>query len=606
MKKRYMSLIRKNLIAVASAGAIAIIIFAIVWPKLFYGIARHELTAYISNSMEQCAVRLSYMLSFHSPTFDLAENDEFINLLGLRETSNGSTKEQVEKKIAAYLAPQVRGNNQEGSISCTNNSMVITSAGDILTADNQEAWGKAFRSTTLFSLLMQEKTEIKEDHRMRNPYYPEVVLDIDGGKASFICCTSWFPGTDEHFCLVSLVPVEDFQRQVSALPRIGISNYAFVCGNSIIFQGNSDDTLEESLKGNPPSSELQYDVTTVSSADGMCFSTLCSYPSEQFYLIAKVSQKELLYPYHNFFFFLQICVFILIVLLTFLFSLLFQHTLLRLKKMDREMQAIRSGNFTRKLTDRVQDEIGDIARTINSMNETILDTMQRKIVAEKEKSALQYSLLVSAMDPHFIYNTLDTVTFLAAMGKTKDIITVNKALIGTLKDRIKMKNLKVFDTVRREKEVLEQYMIIESYLYAEPVDYSFCAKEEDMDLQIPKNILQPLVENAIKHGLMPHKSADRQKVESGKIVVEVGKEAKNNSIIMSVSDNGVGIPEDKKQSLMQTVTIENMNPEHIGIVNIQLRLQYLYGEEYSFHIENAPGGGTKITVKINSKSRLPI
>ena len=150
---------------------------------------------------------------------------------------------------------------------------------------------------------------------------------------------------------------------------------------------------------------------------------------------------------------------------------------------------------------------------------------------------------------------------------------MNDALIGTLKDRLSIKNYKTFDTVEKEKKVIEQYMIIQSYLCHNKIDFKFEAGDDVLQLQIPKNIIQPLVENSIKHGLLPNKDETRVKIKDGVLRVEVRHE--NGMISISVYDNGVGMDSEKKSSLLKD-DMPPVSAEHIGIANMKVRLAYLY------------------------------
>lgn len=254
------------------------------------------------------------------------------------------------------------------------------------------------------------------------------------------------------------------------------------------------------------------------------------------------------------------------------------------------------GNYHTLPEDHHNDEIGSLTKNFNVMIQTIQSDMAQKIEQEKKEQQMQYSLLVSAIDPHFIYNTLNIITFLAHMNKTSEIVMVNTALIGTLKDRLAIKHCKIYDTIETEQEVLSQYMLIQSYLCHNTIHYCFEVNQDDRYLMIPKNILQPLVENCIKHGLLPHKNQETRQLLDGTISIEV--KSSDSMLNITISDNGIGITSEKTWQYfdrpLQEIT--ETNAEHIGIYNIRKRLSYLYGDHYHLSAQNNPDGGCTITL----------
>lgn len=207
----------------------------------------------------------------------------------------------------------------------------------------------------------------------------------------------------------------------------------------------------------------------------------------------------------------------------------------------------------------------------------------------------------SAIDPHYIYNTLNTVTALAELGRCQEVVEVNNALIGTLKDRLKMKNYKTFDTVQAERETLEQYMVIQRYLCWAKIQFSFQVSEEDQNLLIPKNIIQPLVENAIKHGIL---CRDDDEIKEGKIDVTV--EGCGEQIRITVQDNGAGMEEETVQRFFsrEPGPVPEGDVSHIGVNNVRMRLKYLYRGNYEMTVDSRKNEGTVIRIVLPIRSEI--
>lgn len=517
------SITQKNALATALIGFLMIFLLSLVWPKLFYMIARNELVTNISGTVNECSLRLSYLLSNHGATMDLRKNSALLTLIR-QYYEEDADQEAIAQDIKPYLAMSIDGPLDGGSIHSTNYTLLVTDQGDCFYNDSERLLAESFMNAGIL-----ENIHMDEDGHF---YSKQYFMDSDGESVSTLL-------------------------------------------------------------------SQQYEVISENFQNGVLFRVLCSYPSEGLYLAVHATQEELVAPYKNFFYLLELCLCFLILLMVFIFTVIFHVSMKRLKKMDQEMRLVRSGNFDIVLKDQKNDEIGNIAQTINMMVSTIKNHLEQQIASEKQERELQYSLLVSAIDPHFIYNTLDTVTFLAAMGKCQDIIRVNNALIGTLKDRIKMKHLKIYDSVENEKKVIEQYMIIQSYLYSNPIDFQFLVPEENCQLQIPKNLIQPLVENAIKHGLMPNKDPSRSQTKEGRITVRVVTEA--DSIVISVEDNGIGMDEKKREFYLGEIDSASIDPEHIGLFNVRLRLSYLYQDRFDFQIHCPESGGTIVLIRLRNQ-----
>ena len=250
------------------------------------------------------------------------------------------------------------------------------------------------------------------------------------------------------------------------------------------------------------------------------------------------------------------------------------------------------GNLDCKVVSDRQDEIGLLESSFNKMIDDLKHSIE--VIGEKEakEQQIRFSLLVSQIDPHFIYNTINSINYLARKKRCEDIVTVNSALIAILKDRLRVNDIQITDTVANEMRIVNQYIVIEKFMYDGNLDVEWKIPSEFMEEQIPKNMIQPLVENSLFHGLIDEESGEF----CGIIIIGVYKNERDN-LVLSVEDDGGGMETEK----LAEVKSMRFNPEDrgkkIGLSNIRGRLYYLYGNTDCMQIESEMGKGTKITIE---------
>ena len=209
---------------------------------------------------------------------------------------------------------------------------------------------------------------------------------------------------------------------------------------------------------------------------------------------------------------------------------------------------------------------------------------------EKKEQHARFGLLVSQIDPHFICNTINSINYLARKNRCEDIIVVNSALITIIRDRLRVNDIQITDTIAHEKNILETYIRIQKYMYDGDLQMIWDVEEGAMEEQIPKNMLQPIVENAIFHGLIDEEIGEI----TGKITITVRRSA--DGIRVQVTDNGRGISPRRIKEIIGKSYIEEERGRQIGLSNVQSRLYYLYGQRECLYIESVEGEGTTITL----------
>ncbi len=258
------------------------------------------------------------------------------------------------------------------------------------------------------------------------------------------------------------------------------------------------------------------------------------------------------------------------------------------------MDGAAKGNLEQKVEICSDNEIGLLQQSYNKM----LDDLRRSIdlIAEKERTEQQirFGLLVSQIDPHFICNTINSINYLARKNRCEDVVTVNTALMAILRDRLRVNDIEITDTVAKEIAVVEQYLKIQRFMYGGDLRVVWDIEPELSEEQIPKNMIQPLVENALFHGLIDQ--------ESGMLDGElrIALQRADGGLLLTVRDNGVGIEPEKLEELLRRTRRPDERGNKIGLSNIRSRLYYLYGSADCLTIESAPGQGTTISIRFQT------
>lgn len=239
-------------------------------------------------------------------------------------------------------------------------------------------------------------------------------------------------------------------------------------------------------------------------------------------------------------------------------------------------------------TENLQGEIGEIGRVINEMASDMEQLLHQAIEITNEKKNFEIAMLQSQVNPHFLYNTLNSIHWMASLQKNTGICNLVDALTNLLKNMANSFSDKV--TLKEELKLLNDYITIQSIRYMESFEFVNNINHSLYDKKIVKMTLQPLVENAIFHGIEP-------KGKFGTIVLD--GQIKDNYMLITVTDDGVGISEEEILKLKEKkkgTTKGSING--IGLNNVNLRLKLMYGDDYGLNIKSELSKYTAITIKI--------
>ncbi|MCI5954762.1 MAG: sensor histidine kinase [Lachnospiraceae bacterium] len=262
-----------------------------------------------------------------------------------------------------------------------------------------------------------------------------------------------------------------------------------------------------------------------------------------------------------------------------------------------KMLRIAEGDFSRDPSIEWDHELGDIGRGINDLSQDVYLLMNKRLEDEKQKKDLEYKMLQSQINPHFIYNTLNSIKWMATIQGAEGISEMTTSLAKLLKSISKGTSLLV--TVREEFSLLQDYFTIQSYRYGGTITMEISVDDETIyDCHIIKFTLQPLVENAIFHGIEPK--------GTGHITIHAfytTGEDNSSDIRIDVRDNGVGMSEEKAKQILNTNDERSTDFfREIGVSNVHKRLLYEFGTQYGITIESVENEYTVMSIRIPGKS----
>lgn len=255
--------------------------------------------------------------------------------------------------------------------------------------------------------------------------------------------------------------------------------------------------------------------------------------------------------------------------------------LLKLKKGAEE---IANGNLNVQFNFHTQDEIGKLGNIFNIMTLKIKELLKRVDEEARKKREYELALLHEQIKPHFLYNTLDIIIVLIEMKREWEAAHVVKKLADYYKNSLSSSEEII--AIETEIQIIEDYLELQNIRYGERFSYEIVIDEAVKKECLPRLTLQPLIENAIYHGL---------KYKENWGTIRVFAQMIGERIQIKVMDDGIGIPEEK---LTEIRSFADKAEKHFGLYSVNHRLLLYYGEEFSFHIESEYKKGTCITIEI--------
>jgi len=258
-------------------------------------------------------------------------------------------------------------------------------------------------------------------------------------------------------------------------------------------------------------------------------------------------------------------------------------------QINQRIEAIAMGDFTIDLSIEFSSEVGNIGRGINRMVHQIEQLIHSKVEHEKTKKDLEFRILQSQINPHFLYNTLNSIKWMASLQKATGIEEMVSSLAVLLKQLAKGTGQMI--PLSRELDLVKEYVRIQDYRTAGMVRLEFQIEDPAFyTTPVIPFILQPIVENAIFHGIEP-------KQIPGTIFISVS-ENQQGVLLIEVEDNGQGILPERLPDILRVESHSLKAMNHIGLKNVDDRLKMQFGREFGLEIESRYGEFTRVRIRI--------
>jgi two-component system sensor histidine kinase YesM len=259
----------------------------------------------------------------------------------------------------------------------------------------------------------------------------------------------------------------------------------------------------------------------------------------------------------------------------------------RISHVIHTMKTVTTGKPTAVIHPPEQDEIGELIETYNYMVDEINLLSEQQIKAASELRTAEFKALQAQINPHFLYNTLDMINWLAKKGLNVEVSEAVQTLSKFYKMTLRKGNITV--TIEEELEHVSLYMQLQNMRYDNKINFTIDVPDSILDYTIPKITFQPIIENAIQHGILCKESKE------GNIVITGWME--DDILVFIISDDGTGIPADKLNRIL-TGNIESTKGSGIAISNVHNRLQIFYDTHFGLTYRSKEGEYTEVEIRI--------
>lgn len=254
------------------------------------------------------------------------------------------------------------------------------------------------------------------------------------------------------------------------------------------------------------------------------------------------------------------------------------------------MENFKQGDFSQKVEVMTQDEVGEASACFNTMVDDIRELIDKNYILALKERESELDVLQAQINPHFLYNTLDSLYWKATESGNdeiaEDILSLSQLF------RLVLNRGDSIVLVKTEVELLEHYLHIQKMRFGKRLQYEISMDETILEEEIPKLILQPFVENAIVHGF---------EKAGGEYVLSVVGSKEEKRMTFQIKDTGVGMSKEQMEAIWDTADTRKYASQRIGryaIKNVKERLELIYRENYELGIESTVGQGTTVTISV--------
>lgn len=260
-----------------------------------------------------------------------------------------------------------------------------------------------------------------------------------------------------------------------------------------------------------------------------------------------------------------------------------------LNKVLHKMNLIAKGDFSYDPSIEWDNEFGEIGKGINHLSANVSELMETRIAAEKHEKELEYQMLQSQINPHFLYNTLNSIKWMATIQQATGIAEMTTALSRLM--LAVSKDTKQIVSLREELDLLDNYFLIQQYRYGGTISLQYEIDDILKNCEVLKFTLQPIVENAIFHGIEPKGEAGCITIKAYQSTTSEGQK----DLHIDITDNGIGMTKEQMQTLLSKETGSEFFKK-IGIHNVHQRILYTYGPHYGLSLSSEVGCYTTVSI----------
>lgn len=524
------------------------------------------------------------------------KNDTYFNEIALQTTNNIEYNIQSTSSIATSIA--------------TNSDLnkIFRAYTDSITASQQVAYISTVEQELYQSLWSDPDLQCisiflfssLDYTASRNAYESEIeICNVGEIEAAGGALVWWVEPDSEHaifaakliYNLETMTPIGYLYMQYDAsyfgdiLYDISVSSATvdLINQDGIVISSNVEDNKGElvtDLDG------VDYDLTGTCAVSNSSYATyLGQWMENGWKLVLKIPQQEFITEFWGYilpnFAWMSIILVVAIYSISYLINRLFEP----IRQLCSNMSLVGQGNFTIRSYVNTKDEIGMLSDAYNEMIDNLESLVAENYDLEIAKRQAELEFLRMQINPHFLYNTLDTINWSARMHKADDVADMITALGELLRAVVKQEDI---ITIGQELHNVRNFTFIQQHRFGDKITFHFEIDPHIDQVLIPNFLIQPLIENAVIHGLEPKRTAGE---------VHVVIQCDDEFLHVSITDNGVGMAKADLLKMQQALA-DVTHRDFIGLKNVNKRLQYYYGDQSRLHIQSKQNEGFEATFSL--------
>ena len=353
---------------------------------------------------------------------------------------------------------------------------------------------------------------------------------------------------------------------------------------------NYIDRIGEMIRTEQPIAECEAMLEEIRNVSGLVADMLEEYADSEISAAAQVA-KQLQQTLRN-----VLLLLIVLLLVTLLFSILAQRSLSRaihkpIAQLEKFAGALAGGDLQARAPETSVSELHELTQSLNTMAGRLQGLIDENRREQENLKKSELRALQAQINPHFLYNTLDAIVWLAEAGESGEVIHITRALSDFF--RISLSQGKDFITLADEIKHLKGYLTIQKIRYRDILDYEIDIPEAICDARVLKLMLQPLVENALYHGI---------KHRRGRGMIRVAGREEDGMLILTVQDNGAGMTRERLSQVRESLRGDSDTNTGYGLFNVNKRIQLYYNQPQGIWIDSDEQTGTLVTLKVPARS----